>query len=242
MTLHVQASARDYWPSSPYTDEQAPSSPAKSMDMETECTPGSRANLSISVTECPSPSPLAWAALAPGHAPEPEPEPTPETVTDTHPDFSTLDLNDWYQRYLSCMRFFLAESQHTPTVQALASFLNIRLPGESADAASVPARTYIRRLIATGQDTPANLRLFFGEDWVAGVGAIRQQERLNYLFAAKSGGWASTKSAYDILPDQQVPFLRPLREPEEEELRVADARWSEWLAMEDWMVGPRRPW
>ncbi|GAQ04669.1 hypothetical protein ALT_1990 [Aspergillus lentulus] len=240
MTLHVQASARDYWPSSPYTDEQAPSSPAKSMDMETECTPGSRANLSISVTECPSPSPLAWAALAPGHAPEPEP--APETVTDTHPDFSTLDLNDWYQRYLSCMRFFLAESQHTPTVQALASFLNIRLPGESADAASVSARTYIRRLIATGQDTPANLRLFFGEDWVAGVGAIRQQERLNYLFAAKSGGWASTKSAYDILPDQQVPFLRPLREPEEEELRVADARWSEWLAMEDWMVGPRRPW
>ncbi|GFF37581.1 hypothetical protein IFM61606_00318 [Aspergillus udagawae] len=237
MTLHVQASARDYWPSSPYTDEQALSSPAKSMNMETECTPGSRANFStVSVTEYPSPSAPAWPA--PGLGPAPE----PETETDTPADFSTLDLTDWYARYLGCMRFFLAQSQHTPAVQALASFLNIRLPGQAVDASTVSARAYIRRLIATGQDTPANLQLFFGADWVAGVGGIRQQERLNYLFTAKSGGWASTKSAYDILPDQQVPFLRPLREPTEEELRVADARWSDWLAMEDWMVGPRRPW
>ncbi|KAF7170289.1 hypothetical protein CNMCM5623_002750 [Aspergillus felis] len=213
------------------------------MNMETECTPGSRANHSIfSVTECPPPSPSAWPAPGLGAVPALELETESETETDTHPDFSTLDLTDWYARYLDCMRFFLAESQHTPAVQALASFLNIRLPGQAVDASTVSARAYIRRLVATGQDTPANLQLFFGDDWAAGVGGIRQQERLNYLFAAKSGGWVSTKSAYDILPDQQAPFLRPLREPTEEELRVADARWSDWLAMEDWMVGPRRPW
>ncbi|RHZ52139.1 hypothetical protein CDV55_101783 [Aspergillus turcosus] len=228
MTLNVEASARDYWPSSPALDGQDPSFLAKSMDMETESPSGSRPNSAISVTECPSAPAPAW------------PGPGPETETET--DVSHVDLSDWYPRYLNCVRFFLAASQHTPAVQALAAFLNIRLPGAPVDASTVSARRYIRRLIVTGQDTPANLRLFFGDDWAAGVGCICKQERLNYLFAAKSGGWAATKSAYDILPDEQAPFLRPLREPTEEELRGADSSWSEWLAMEDWMVGPRRPW
>jgi hypothetical protein len=148
------------------------------MDMETESPSGSRANSAISETEYPSaPAPApAW------------PGPDPETEI----DLSHVDLNDWYPRYLNCVRFFLSHSQHTPTVQALAAFLNIRLPGAPVDATTVSARRYIRRLIVTGQDTPSNLRLFFGDDWAAGVGCICKQERLNYLFAAKSGGWAAT--------------------------------------------------
>lgn len=40
---------------------------------------------------------------------------------------------------------------------------------------------------------------------------------------------------------EQVPFLERLREPLEEEIRASEVRWSEWLAMEDWMIGPRSP-
>lgn len=39
----------------------------------------------------------------------------------------------------------------------------------------------------------------------------------------------------------QVPFLERLREPLEEEIRASGVRWSEWLAMQDWMIGPRSP-
>lgn len=106
----------------------------------------------------------------------------------------------------------------------------------------VSLRPYIRRLIVTGRDSASMMQVFFGENWVSGIGPIRQQERVNYLFTAKSSGWASTKAAYDILPDEQTPFLRPLEQPLEEEIRLAEAKWSEWLAMEDWMVGPRSPW
>lgn len=65
---------------------------------------------------------------------------------------------------------------------------------------------------------------------------------MNYLFTAKSCGWSETKAMYDVLPYEHTPFVQPLRDPTEEELRSAEARWSEWLAMEDWMVGPRSPW
>ncbi|KAJ5937317.1 hypothetical protein N7454_004617, partial [Penicillium verhagenii] len=106
----------------------------------------------------------------------------------------------------------------------------------------ISLRPYVRRLIITAQDSPATMRAFFGDDWEAGVGCIYKQERINYLFTAKSSGWADTKAAYDMLPDEQAPFLRPLRDPSEEEIRAAEARWSEWLAMEDWMVGARSPW
>ncbi|GLB16084.1 hypothetical protein AtubIFM61612_005920, partial [Aspergillus tubingensis] len=91
-------------------------------------------------------------------------------------------------------------------------------------------------------DSPAVLGAFFGKDWAGGVGSIIKQEQVNYLFTAKSGGWASTKAVYDTLPDEQTPFLRPLRQPAEDELQEAEDRWSEWLAMEDWMVGPCSPW
>lgn len=83
---------------------------------------------------------------------------------------------------------------------------------------------------------------FFGNDWAAGVGPLHEQERRNYLFAAKSGGWASVKRDYDILPLETVPFMRPLQGTTGREIEAAEKNWGEWLALEDWMVGPRAPW
>ncbi|EAW09367.1 uncharacterized protein ACLA_035700 [Aspergillus clavatus NRRL 1] len=246
MTLHLQASGGEYWPPSPGLDGQDPSSLAncilESMDLETERTTGSRGSINfVSAPEFSS-DPVTPAEDIPAAFPESE--------------VSHVDLHDWYSRHQACLRFFLDQSQHTIPVQSVAAFVNIRLPcqrvpnpvmnvgtpASPSAAATVSSRSYIRRLIVTGQDTPAILRMFFGDDWLAGVGCVWRQERLNYLFAAKSDGWASTKTAYDILPDEHTPFLRPLREATEEELDMAETRWSEWLAMEDWMLGSRSPW
>ena len=41
--------------------------------------------------------------------------------------------------------------------------------------------------------------------------------------------------------DESVPFMKPLDEAKIEELNAAEKAWSGWLAMEDWMVGPRAP-
>lgn len=106
---------------------------------------------------------------------------------------------------------------------------------------SVSLIPYIRRLVATGMDVPQILHGFFGDDWLAGIGPQREQERRNYLFAAKSGGWASVKRDYDMLPLETVPFLRPLHDPADVEIEAAEKAWSEWLALEDWMVGSRAP-
>ncbi|KAJ5119025.1 hypothetical protein N7448_010734 [Penicillium atrosanguineum] len=166
-------------------------------------------------------------------------------------EFGRVDPTGWYPHYKNCVQYFVEQGQHIPTVQSVAAFINIRLPcqrpqdmlaqGQSA-ASFVSLRPYVRRLIITAQDSSLVMRAFFGDDWAAGVGCIYKQERANYLFTAKSSGWGATKTAYDILPDEQAPFLRPLREPTEDEIRAAEARWSEWLAMEDWMVGARSPW
>jgi hypothetical protein len=90
-------------------------------------------------------------------------------------------------------------------------------------------------------DFPGVLHGFFGDDWSNGVGPMHEQERRNYLFAAKSGGWASVKKDYDMAPLETIPFLRPLQGPLDAEIEAAERSWSEWLAMEDWMVGPRAP-
>ena len=82
---------------------------------------------------------------------------------------------------------------------------------------------------------------FFGDDWASGVGPLHEQERRNYLFAAKSGGWASVKKDYDMGSAETVPFMRPLQGAVGQEIEAAEKTWSEWLAMEDWMVGPRAP-
>ena len=168
-------------------------------------------------------------------------------------EFGRVDPAGWFPHYKNCLQYFVDSSQHTPQVQSIAAFINIRLPCQRPSESSTPVpgsapssfvslRPYIRRLIVTAQDSPTVMQGFFGGDWEAGVGCIYKQERVNYLFTAKSSGWASTKAAYDISPDEETPFLRPLRDPSEDEIRVAEARWSEWLAMEDWMVGARSPW
>ena len=173
-----------------------------------------------------------------------------------------FDIFDWYPRYQSCQRYFLDHAQHSVPVQALSAFLNIRLPfqsqpnpvfnsspvSSSSSATSSPPVApavslipYIRRLVATGMDFPGVLHGFFGDDWNTGVGPLHEQERRNYLFAAKSGGWAFVKKDYDIPPLETIPFLRPLQGPLDAEIEASERSWSEWLAMEDWMVGPRAP-
>ncbi|KAI9710195.1 MAG: hypothetical protein M1812_007467 [Candelaria pacifica] len=114
-------------------------------------------------------------------------------------------------------------------------------PHHGQQSAFVSLVPYLRRLVVTAMDYPGILHGFFGDDWAGGVGPLHEQERRNYLFAAKSGGWASVKRDYDMLPLETVPFLRPLQGPVDAEIEAAEKSWSEWLAMEDWMVGPRAP-
>lgn len=115
------------------------------------------------------------------------------------------------------------------------------IPPQEMAAIPTSLIPYLRRLIVTGMDVPQILHGFFGDDWQTGIGRQHEIERRNYLFAAKSGGWASVKRDYDILPLETVPFLIPLKDPTEGELEQAEKSWSEWLAMEDWMVGNRAP-
>ena len=180
--------------------------------------------------------------------PPPEP-PAPHPATD--PQF---DIFEWYPKYQSCQRYFLDHAQHDGPVLALAAFLNILLPSQrhpairaatthppSPHPTHVTLIPYLRRLVVTGLDFPGILHGFFGDDWAQGVGPLHEQERRNYLFAAKSGGWAVVKKDYDMLPLETVPFLRPLQAVSDSELVGAERTWSDWLAMEDWMVGPRAP-
>lgn len=106
---------------------------------------------------------------------------------------------------------------------------------------SVTLTPYIRRLVATGFDIPGVLHGFFGDDWAVGVGPLHEAERRNYLFAAKSDNWAKVKASYDMDGEQMVPFLKPLQNVSEKEIEGAETSWSEWLAMQDWMLGPRAP-
>ncbi|PYI33758.1 hypothetical protein BP00DRAFT_485295 [Aspergillus indologenus CBS 114.80] len=149
-----------------------------------------------------------------------------------NPSSTPLDLLDtWYPQYLRCTQYFLEQGQFSPAVLSLAAFLNIRLPCQRL-------RRYIRRLVVTGHDSPEVLQAFFGAGWAGGVGCVVQQERQTYLFTAKSSGWAATKAAYDLAPDEQTPFLRPLRAPAEAELRLAESRWKE----EEEEADAEEPW
>lgn len=100
---------------------------------------------------------------------------------------------------------------------------------------------FIRRLIATGFDTEGILHGFFGDEWRQGIGELQECERRNFLFTAKSVGWAKVKYQYDMLPDETIPFIKPLQNVKIEEIENAEKEWSKWLAMEDWMVGPLDP-
>ncbi|PHH89376.1 hypothetical protein CDD83_6175 [Cordyceps sp. RAO-2017] len=173
---------------------------------------------------------------------------------------SQFDIFDWYPKYRSCLRFFVEHAQHTNPVQAVAASVNIKLPSQKPAAGppagpspasgtrrpelpitSVALVPYVRRLVATGFDTPAVLHGFFGDDWSEGVGPIHESERRNYLFAAKSDSWLRVKANYDMEDGQSVPFLRPLQGVTEVEIVNAESSWSDWLAMQDWMLGPRAP-
>ncbi|KAM0715380.1 hypothetical protein Q7P37_008878 [Cladosporium fusiforme] len=104
---------------------------------------------------------------------------------------------------------------------------------------------YIRRLIITGFDKPPILHGFFGDDYARGISPHLDCERRNYLFAAKHGGWRTCKKHYDAGSgggaDECTPFMKPLDEAKVEEITAAEKAWSQWMAMEDWMVGPRAP-
>lgn len=100
---------------------------------------------------------------------------------------------------------------------------------------------YIRRLVATGFDTEGIMHGFFGDAWQRGVAELQECERRNFLFTAKSVGWAKVKYQYDMAPDETIPFIKPLQNVKIEEIENAEKEWSKWLAMEDWMVGPRDP-
>lgn len=198
-----------------------------------------------------------------------------------------FDIVSWYHKYNSCLRYFLEVSQHDYPCQALAAFINIRLPFQkSARSPTAPPpltivtggpssgypvpqpqfrqgfsptspananghgispygwvslHPYIRRLVATGFDGPDILHGWFGDDWDSGVQTILEIERRNYLFAAKSGGWAAVKKDYDNVNDEAIPYLKPLQNVEDDEIENSEKNWSEWLAMEDWMLGSRAP-
>jgi hypothetical protein len=185
-------------------------------------------------------------------------------------DDPQFDIFEWYPKYQSCQRYFVDHAQTSSPVLAVAAFINIHLPSQRPanpitstssrgpptpgsmlgrpnnppphqSYSSVSLIPYLRRLVVTGLDFPGILHGFFGDDWAIGVGPLHEQERRNYLFAAKSGGWASVKKDYDMLPLEAVPFMRPLQGPVIAEIEGAEKSWSEWLAMEDWMVGPRAP-
>jgi hypothetical protein len=100
---------------------------------------------------------------------------------------------------------------------------------------------YIQRLVVTGMDKEGIMKGFFGEDWRKGVGPFHECERRNYLFAAKKGGWGLVVKLYNISPHESVPFYKPLQDVQLAEIEGAEKVWSQWLAMEDWMVGPRAP-
>jgi len=100
---------------------------------------------------------------------------------------------------------------------------------------------YVRRLVITGFDKGGILHGLFGDAWQVGITPLQDCERRNYLFAAKHGGWRSCKKQYDVNEEETVPFLKPLENVKPDELDAADKSWSSWLAMEDWMIGPRAP-
>ncbi len=94
---------------------------------------------------------------------------------------------------------------------------------------------YIRRLIVTGLDTKDNYELFFGDKWVDGITVLHETETFNYLFAIKSDTWLRVRDAYDLEDGQEVPFLSPPHQTREEDVRVAELSWSDWLAAQDWI-------
>lgn len=168
-----------------------------------------------------------------------------------------FDILEWFPAYESCRNFFLDHAQHTWESRSLCALINIRLPVQwpepisrsvqtsaqspSTTSGHVSLHTFVRRLVVTGFDKEPVLHGMFGEDWRKGIGPIQDCERRNYLFTAKSVSWAEVKAHYDISPDQTVPFLRTIEDISATELDSANTSWSDWLCMQDWMLGPNAP-
>ena len=94
-------------------------------------------------------------------------------------------------------------------------------------------------MVVTGYAVECVLYGLFGTDYKAGILPLIEIERRNYLFTAKSVGWARTKKEYDMEDGQSCPFLNPLEDVSEVEIGNAEGQWGRWLAMEDWYLGER---
>lgn len=129
----------------------------------------------------------------------------------------------------------------SPTPNRASSSAQTQSSSHQPAPAFVSLIPYIRRLIITGFDKPGILHGLFGDHYLTGITPLQDCERRNYLFAAKHGGWRTCKKQYDMSPGEEVPFLKPLVNVTAEELEAAEKSWSGWLAMEDWMLGPRAP-
>lgn len=163
-------------------------------------------------------------------------------------------LLDWCPHsYRSCKIYFLHTGQYSASVRGLCELINIQLPYQKATfiqrflgwiiegSQTISLIPYLDRLICTGQDTDATLAEFFGDGWSRGISVLHKEQRQTYLKTAKSTDYASVKSVYDIGSQETVPHMVPLREATEEEIQTAERGWSEWLAMQDWEIGPRFP-
>lgn len=146
-----------------------------------------------------------------------------------------------YQKQPAIMSSSTSSPRSTPDMPHLRQPNPFATNHGAAHPQAVSLIPYIRRLVATGHDTPAVLHGFFGNDWMEGVSSLHEVERRNYLFAAKSTSWLKVKQAYDMGPEETVPFLSSLTNASEKEIQAAESKWSEWLAMQDWMLGPRAP-
>ncbi|KAK8120387.1 hypothetical protein PG999_004507 [Apiospora kogelbergensis] len=182
--------------------------------------------------DLPFPQPLGSATRAQSGGPENPASSFSQMEANGNP----FDLLEWYPHFQSCAKYFLEHAQHSPPVQAANSPMHMQSPNQTP--AVLTLNPYIRRLVATGFDFPAVLHGFFGDSWALGIGPMHEVERRNYLFAAKSASWLDVKSHYGM-GEEQIPFLRPLQNVTEKEIVSAESNWSEWLAMQDWMVGPR---
>jgi hypothetical protein len=152
---------------------------------------------------------------------------------------------------------FLDHAQRYHFAVILCEFINIQLPYQKTPTFLLPEPVpwlppprnsifrsvslipYIRRLFCSGNNTDTILREFFGSCWYSGIGTL--QERQNYLCAAKSAPWDKRKLAYDIGSQKTAPHLVPLRDATVKEIMDAERYWTEWMGMQDWMLGPRRP-
>lgn len=164
----------------------------------------------------------------------------------------------WHKSYCECMQYFINEGQRLQEVRILANFINIRLPfqrnqrhlqpsqlneaGSSYERETLPYSQdlfvspipYIRRLVATGSDEPAVFDKWFGSAWSVGIGMLVHHERRNFCFAARSGNWLAMKQAYDMPPDEQIPWIRPSLPSDEFSEKQYDDIWMQFEAVRDY--------